>query len=65
MPHPDLTNYIGVCPECNGKIAKADEADKPVCDLCGGAGYIGMSAPEPPKSASLEFAPTGTVPKES
>lgn len=44
--HPDLTNYKGVCPGCNGVGYKIVPADDPLvetrahCGLCKGAGVI-------------------------
>ena len=40
--HPDLSNYKGICPECNGRGGKLlDEAGTlERCELCGGTGEI-------------------------
>lgn len=36
---PDLTNYRGVCPVCQGR---KPEKDAPACEHCGGEGVVGF-----------------------
>lgn len=42
-PHPDLTNYQGVCPKCyggRGLVINADTGETPICDLCENTGTV-------------------------